>query len=154
VNRLTYEPDNDLRDLLRDRRGWAVQLLEHVGDLDAPDRVLLRSVYEHGMSASELAAVAGRQPRTLRHRLRQLVKRITSAEFQYVIHYRRGWPAERRAIVERLILRGHSQRRVAADLGISIHRVRQEWDRLRHELDAARNLLADRACVEQARLAR
>lgn len=146
---MKYEPANELRDLLRQRQGWAAQLLAHLDDLDRADRALLRSVYQHGMSVTDLADVLDRQPRTIRQRVLRLARRITSPEFQYVVRNRRHWSAARRAIVERAILRGRTQRAIAAELGISLHRVRKECDCIRHALEAAREERAASPAVER-----
>jgi DNA-directed RNA polymerase specialized sigma24 family protein len=131
-----YEPTTELRDLLRRRQEWGEQLLEHADELDRHDRALLRGVYQLGMTITELADVVGRQPRTVRHRVLRLVRRILSPEFQYVLRHRRSWPASRRAIAERVILQGRTQREVAEEFSVSVHRVRQVCDRIRHAIEA------------------
>lgn len=135
---MKYEPDTRLRDLLRRRQEWAKRLLDHIDDLDRQDRAVLHGVYRLGMTVTDLAAALGLQPRTVRQRVLRLAQRVISPEFQYIVHHRRSWPKSRRAIAERVILRGRAQREVAEELGLSIHRVRQECDRIRHALEAAR----------------
>jgi DNA-directed RNA polymerase specialized sigma24 family protein len=132
-----YEPAPTLRELLRRRQEWARRLLDHVDELDPADRAVLHGVYQLGMTVADLASVLGRQQRTVRQRIARLAQRISSPEFQFVLRHRRSWPAARRAIAERVILRGRSQRDVARELGISIYRVRRECDRIRLAIDVA-----------------
>ncbi|TVQ53441.1 MAG: hypothetical protein EA377_07970 [Phycisphaerales bacterium] len=128
---IAREPTRELQQLLQERRGWAARLVEDARYLDPSDAALLRSVYDHGMSATQLARAVGAKPYALQRRLRRIVQRMTSPEFRYVLRHRRTWPDQRRKIVEAVFLRGEGQRPTAATCGVTVHRVRQEIDRVR-----------------------
>ena len=67
----------------------------------------------------------------MRRRVQRLVERIGSASFQFVMRNCDGWPSSRRQVGESIILRGSTQRRAAVQLGLSLHQVRQEIERIR-----------------------
>ena len=124
---------------LREQRGWADHVLRLARHIDWPDRALLDAVYGRGLSATAVAHAAGRSPRAVRNRLTRLVKRLSSPEFHFVLREKQHWPLERRRIADLVILRGRSQREAAAELGVTIHRVRRELERLRALHEAAMN---------------
>jgi DNA-binding transcriptional regulator LsrR (DeoR family) len=99
--------------------------------------VLLRSVYDRGMSASELAQAVGVRPRTVRRRVRRLVQRVSSPAFTFIVRAEHAWPHRRRLIGHLFFLQGRTQRAVAARLGMSVHQVRREIDHIRGLMDQA-----------------
>ena len=99
--------------------------------LDDADRALVRAVYERGLALKALATVHGTSKGRLHHRLRVIVRRLRSPLFRLVVRERGVWPAERRFIAETVVLRGKPQRKVAKDLGVSLHRVRTELEHLK-----------------------
>ena len=113
------------------RRASAERLLDYADHLDGSDRALLRAVFDRGLTSTDLARVIGQEPRAVRRRVQRLVERIGSASFQFVMRNRDGWPLSRRQVGESNILRGSTQRRAAMQLGLSLHQVRSEIERIR-----------------------
>lgn len=105
-------------------------ILQHGRHLAAPDRALIESVYLRGLSAAELARALGREPVVVRRRLARIIRRMSTPAFRFVARNKNGWPLERAAIAEAVILRGLSQRAAAKALGVGVHRVRREIDRV------------------------
>ncbi len=112
-------------------RDTAERLLSYADLLDRADRALLLAIFDRGLSAAEFARAMDQPPRTVRQRVQRLVERIGSARFQFVIRNRYGWPTARRQVGQAVFLRGLTQRRAAAQLGLSLHQVRQEIERIR-----------------------
>jgi hypothetical protein len=119
------------------------------------DRALIDGVYRQGMSVVQIARASGMRPHSLRRRLRNLVRRLRSPLFRYVMREfalggadgpstraaatsaagksqrERGLSIEhRRAIARAVVLDRRSQRQTALDLNITLHRLRRELDRL------------------------
>ena len=113
------------------RRASAERLLDYADHLDGSDRALLRAVFDRGLTAADLARVIGQEPRAVRRRVQRLVERIGSASFQFVMRTCDGWPSSRRRVGESIILRGSTQRGAAVQLGLSLHQVRREIERIR-----------------------
>ena len=130
VERLGDEPDRDGD--LRQNRSRQVQLLLNLGDLlTNDDRALVEAIYMRGMTAAEFARAARTRPRTVQRRLWRLSRRVNTPVFRLVAVRCNALPPLCRAIGRRVVLRGESQRSVAASLGVSLHRVRQELTSLR-----------------------
>ena len=128
---MRIEPSEAMAENLKSRQGWAGRLLELAEHLESADRALIRSIYYRGMSAAEFARAARAHPRTVSHRLRRLVERMTSPTFLRIIDRRRAWPEQQRKVAEAIFLRGLSQRDTARRLDVSLHTVRRESDRIR-----------------------
>ena len=111
-------------------------ILQHSKHLAPPDRGLIEGVYLRGLSAAELARALGREPEVVRRRLARIIRRISRPLFRHVVRHKNAWPLERAAIAEAVILRGLSQRAAAVLLGVGIHRVRREIDRITALVDA------------------
>ena len=105
-------------------------ILQHSKHLAPPDRVLIEGVYLRGLSAAELSRALGREPTVVRRRLARIIRRMSTPLFKYVARNSRTWAMERAAIAEAVVLRGLSQRAAATMLGVGIHRVRREIDRI------------------------
>lgn len=99
--------------------------------LDPSDKALLEGIYDRGMTPTALARAAGVKPAAIRARVQRLIQRINSPAFRYVLQHRANWPRQRRMIADAVFLRGWGQRSAAADAQVSVHRVRQEIDRIR-----------------------
>ena len=123
-NHRRLEPSEEAAQFLRARADIAKKLLDLAEYLPDQDRALLQGVYERGMRPIDFARAIRARPRTIRHRVRGLVERVTSPLFQFVATQPRAWTNQRRIIAELTILRGKSQRDVAHRLGLSLHRVR------------------------------
>ncbi len=112
-------------------RDAAEKLLDYADFLESADRALLRAIFDRGLSATEFARAMGQPPRRVRQRVQRLVQRLGSTPFQFVLRNRYAWSAARRQVAESIFLRGLTQRRAAAQLGLSLHQVRQEIERVR-----------------------
>lgn len=140
IDRATHrqEPSEAAAELLSRRAELAHQLLELSEYLPVEDQALMRGVYDRGMKPVDFARAVRAQPRSLRYRLRQLVERVSSPLYKFVISNHRNWPQERRLVAEMSILRGSSQREISRTLGVTLHRVRQELLRIRAQCDRER----------------
>src|SRR5262245_4586195 len=98
--------------------------------LPPDDQGLLQTIYERNVPIQMAARMLGEDHRTVRKRVRRLVSRLTSPLFRFVVSHRLEWPPHRRAVAEAVLLRGQAQRHTATDLGLSVHRVRLELDRV------------------------
>jgi DNA-directed RNA polymerase specialized sigma24 family protein len=129
--------------------------------LSPGERALIDGVYRRGLSVTALAAITGERPHRLRRRLRDIVQRMRSPLFRYVLHMlaMRDLAGERPShcrpdaaaanrssdlsseqrlgVARAIVLQRRSQRAAARDLNLSLHRVRREIDRLRALADDA-----------------
>ena len=129
----------DLR--LRRRREAAETIVERAAALAERDRGLLEAVYAKGHTVQEVARLLGQtQPsevRQLRKRVRRLVTRVSDPRFIFVLASCKQWPTSQRKVAERCVLRGESMRAAAADLGLSLHLIRQQCLRIDAMFEAA-----------------
>ena len=130
------QPSRLEMELLHHRRGLIERLLDHAAHLDTSDAALLRSVYDHGLSATQLARALRQHPRAVRARVHRLIMRISSPGFQFVVRQKDRWPPRRRQVAECIILRARTQRQTARDLGITVHEVRKHLAHLAALIDA------------------
>lgn len=114
-----------------DRREIAEMIVDRARFLEAGDRALIRAIYERGLTVADLAKAHGASERTLQRRVRRLIQRLASPEFQAVLRQRMGWPVLQRRVAERVFLRGQSLRAAALELGVSLYQVRLEVQRIR-----------------------
>lgn len=119
------------------RRGVVERLLDRADYLTASDRALLRGIYDRGMDAAEVARVMGSRPRGVRQRVQRLIEHVNSPGFSFILRAGRRWPHTRRRVGELIFLQGLTQRDAAARLGISLHHVRREVERIRALIDEA-----------------
>lgn len=114
-----------------DDRQAVEELLRWATYLPRGDRALLEAVLRDGQPLRLLAEMTGGPPATLSHRLRGVLERVRSREFQLVaLRGRQLDPADRR-IAELLFLHGRSGREVARRTGHPPHRVRRLRDAIR-----------------------
>lgn len=115
---------------LRKRPGREVAdyLLSVCHHLLPEDRALIRAVYDRGLRVSEVAALRGESPKTLRARLRRLIQRCFTDEFRFVATRRRHWRGLRKQVACACILEGRTYRDAARRLGVSVHVVRRHID--------------------------
>jgi len=96
--------------------------------LPADERSLLRALYEHGQRISEVAAVWGRPPSSLRSKVRSILRRMRSEEFAFVALHLQEFSPTMRAVADACILRGMSIVAAAAELKLTQHQVRRHRD--------------------------
>lgn len=111
--------------LLASRRSVFAQRIAELGaHLPAPDAALIEAVFAHGLTVQRAAGLMNLDPRTVRRRIRQLITRIRSPAFAFVVVQRDNFSPERATVARACIIEGRSLRVAAIQLGISIHAVR------------------------------
>lgn len=135
-DRRSFDPDAaaDLR--RRKRRDLSDHLLLRAEWLEPSERALVEAVYRDGRSAIELAALAGRTPRSMRRRLRRIVRRVLAPEFVFVAQRRSRWTASRRRVADACILHGRSMREAATELGLTLHTIRRHMEAIRAQIES------------------
>lgn len=88
------------------------------------DRILIEHVYRDGRTAADFARLARRNVRTVQRRIKSIIKRIYSAEFQYLLAHEEVLPRDYRSTARRLFLEDQGLRATARLTGLSLHAVR------------------------------
>lgn len=117
---------NDLR--RRAMRINAETILMRSQWLPPADRALLASVFDRGQRVREVARLTGRPERSLRRRIKALVRRALSVEFAFVASRHGQWSPTLRAVAVAVYLHGRSIRAVARDLNLTCYAVRVKRD--------------------------
>jgi hypothetical protein len=132
-----WEPSTaaDLR--RKDGREPTQRLLHLAEGLPAPDRELLRSVFQDGRRVVEVAALVGTDSRTLQRRVRRLAARLGTPLYAFALEHRGRWPALRRRIATSCILEGRSLRQASAEMAVSIYTVRRHYEAVLALFEAA-----------------
>lgn len=99
--------------------------------LETSDRDLVRTIFENGVSTARVARAMGKQPYEVARRVKRLVRRLNDPYTRFVISRHPNWPELRRNVGLRFFVRGVTQRRTAEQLGVTVHRVRQELQFIR-----------------------
>lgn len=89
------------------------------------DRAVLHSIFLHNMQIRSIAAAGRTSADTLRKRIRRLLQRITSTEFQFIAKNLAVLPPPTKAIAQLCILQGFSISEAAAKLRLTPNYVRQ-----------------------------
>jgi len=118
------------------RRDGVERVLDLAEHLEPSDRALLSAIYERGMTATAFAEAAGQKARTVRYRVRKLLDRVSSPGYRAIVAQREAWPRERQRVAEAVFLAGRTQRDAAKRLGMSLHQVRTEIERIRGLIEA------------------
>lgn len=126
LHRHDVERASDLR--RRHARRVVEQLVAAAAALPDPERILIQTAYADGRPVTEIAKLRGEDPRSLRRRIRTLVRRVLTPEFAYVALHRAAWPRTRRRVGELCVLEGRSLREAAEVLDVSLHAVRRHRD--------------------------
>ena len=121
-----------------DKRELAERVLMRSAWVDGPDRELLEQVLGRGVRPRSVAAVSGVSVRTVQRRVAGLVKRLTDGDVEVVLRRHGQWPAETSSVALAVWVRGKTLRETAGELGMSLHRVRQEVQLVRGLLAAVR----------------
>lgn len=96
--------------------------------LDAKEREIAMSYFERGMDAVSIATMLNENPRLIRKRIKNIIRRLTDPRCSYVIKHRRAWAPKRREVAEELFLRGRSMREASERLGLTVYCVRKHRD--------------------------
>lgn len=138
-------------DLRRRRsRALADEILGQTAALEPHDGALLRAVFLDHKPMTELAALTRMPVRAVRRRVRELVRRVTSPEFAFVVRHSHAWPSERRRVAQAVVVMGKSYRQAGGDLGLSLHTVRCHSASIYAMCEAAKHLAGE---IAAARLA-
>jgi AraC-like DNA-binding protein len=134
------------REMLRKSPQAAIDLVLHYSHYVAlSDRSLLQNIICKGVPVSSMARAAGMYPRTMHRRVRQLLNRMTTPAFRYVVRNQQDWPQDRKAIAQMVILHGETMRAAARTLHLPIHLVRSEVARIRAQADLVMSSSKQRA---------
>ncbi len=109
-----------------DRRARVEHLLELARHLAGPERALVEAVYRDGQSVADYARRHRLTTRTAQHRLRTILMRLNSREFQSLVNRLPSFPRPLRAPARRLVLEGRGLRHTARLTGQSLHTVRRQ----------------------------
>ncbi|HWB19523.1 MAG TPA: hypothetical protein VG711_04415 [Phycisphaerales bacterium] len=120
-----------------DRREMIEQLLQLADFLKPSDRALMRGIFGSGMSPQDMAAAMEQQTRQVRARVRKLLRHLAKPVYRFVAREHASWPNYRKSVARAVVLQRISQREAARELGITLHRVRRELDRIRGIVDDA-----------------
>lgn len=124
------------------RRGLTPSELERVlGRVDllpTRERALLEAMFQDGRSAVQIAALTGEDARAVRRQIRQVVARVLSPKFAFVMRHCGTWPASRRRVGEACVMWGFSVRIAARELGMTLHAVRRQLDAIQALFEAER----------------
>ena len=112
---------------LRRRRPAALAALvversRHVAPADA---ALLLAVYRDAAPARTIAALRGWSARRVRRRVRNLVLRVLSPQFEFVAEQIDSWPPDRARVARAVVFEGRSLRAASRHLGMTLHHVRR-----------------------------
>ena len=129
------EPSKANKQALSNRRLIAEKVVMRAEFLDSADRALLQAVFDRGMTAAEIARATGEKPQSMRRRVQRLVERLGSNPYQFVMRQKKDWPPCQQKVGESVFLRGLSHRETSQLLGISLHSVRREVERIRSLYD-------------------
>jgi hypothetical protein len=124
LDRVNITEASDLR--RRRHRDLAEIIVEHAQWALPADRALIESIHRDGVTAQQVAALNGTSPRAVRRRARQIVERLLSSRFAFVVARRDQWPTIRRRVAVACILQGRTMREGARHLHLSLHTVRKE----------------------------
>lgn len=118
-------------------RGQVDLILQRAEQLDRADRALLEQALAHGIKPRDIAAVSGKNVRTVQRRLQKLVQRLTCEATSCILRQSWTWPPLTRRIAIGLWIKGWTMRETADRLQVSLHRVRRERDRISGRLIAS-----------------
>ncbi len=109
-------------------RAFAERAAQRAAHLPEAERLLVLAICQQGQSATHLAALMGKPPRTIRRRIRNLLRRVMTPEFALVVSTRQDWAPTMRDVGTACILNGRSLSGAARDLALSYHIVRRHRD--------------------------
>ncbi len=112
----------------RDRIESLLALAEH---LPEEERLLLRQVFELGLTIPQVARQTQRPRGHVYRRVQRILRRLSTPLFRYVAGHQRILPAECRAIASLAVLAGLSVRQIAQRTRLTIHEVRSRVQALK-----------------------
>ena len=108
----------------RFKRRSACKLVMRAQHLNDNDRALIEAIYEHGLTACEVARLLGEPPRAVQRRVVCIVRHLRSPIFRMVAEWIDLLPRDLQAIARYRVLERRSQRETARLIGRSDHYVR------------------------------
>ncbi|MEM9065888.1 MAG: hypothetical protein AAGB51_10410 [Planctomycetota bacterium] len=128
----------ELSDLRRHQRRDVIErVLEAAHALPEPDRELLQAVLQEGTPVNRLARLRGVSVRVTRREVTNLIQRVLSPVYGFVVQQRAGWPRRRARVAELTVVRGMSLRAAAEQLGETVWTVRREREAIGALLEGA-----------------
>ncbi len=119
------------------RRDLSDQVARRAAHLPPADRALLLAALDRGIPTTELAAMSGRDVRSVRLRVRRLARRVLSEPYAFVLRNRGSWPLLRRRIATAVIVHGQTVKQAAAETGTSFYNARKHMDAIQFLIDAS-----------------
>ena len=107
-----------------DRRARAQAIVRNAEHLLPEERALARAYFVEGMSASEVARLAGTTPKTVLRRIDRMVARVTSLRFVFAVNHRKSLGRMRGRVATACLVQGLSMRETSRRFGVSIYVVR------------------------------
>ena len=105
----------------RQRAETVLALAEH---LPEDDRVLLRQVFELGLTVPQIARQMDRPRGRVYRRVQRVLRRMATPLFRYVAGHQRILPAELRPVATFCVLAGLSVRHAAGRSRMTLHEIR------------------------------
>ncbi|NJL32371.1 MAG: sigma-70 family RNA polymerase sigma factor [Phycisphaerales bacterium] len=100
-------------------------MLELAKSLPMEDRLLLEQRYRHGLELKEIAVLSHIPVWKLRQRLSKLIRRVREPSYRFLMTRGDMLDMPVRQCAEMAFLQGKTQRHIALDMGLSLHRVRR-----------------------------
>jgi len=135
----------------RRRRAWrelSQAITSRLAPLQPADAALLRAIFEQDLTISQVCAAAHGNThgptsdlesirRRMRYRVRQLVARVLSPAFMFVLRHEQQIPPELRPVARLCVLQGQRQRDASAQLNLSLFETRRRMIALHALIEAA-----------------
>ncbi len=112
----------------RDRVQTLLNLAQH---LPKGDEVLLRQVFDLGISPNRIAQAARCNRHSIYRRIRALLRRLNDPLFRFAVAHYETFDRPTRAVARAIILHGLTQRQAARTTRLSVHLIRQHLQSLR-----------------------
>jgi predicted DNA-binding protein YlxM (UPF0122 family) len=81
-------------------------------------------LYIEGITLSEMATITGKSKTALHRLIHKELKRISKAQYSYVLQYRRRFTKEERAVAIDYYIQGINITKISSFRGMSLYRVR------------------------------
>jgi hypothetical protein len=131
---------------VRGRRDQLVRIVrEHAAFLPSKDKALLETVVVNGSSVAGAAALLGISDAAGRRRVRVLIKRLASFEFQFTARHHSRWEPRESAVAQWCIIKGISIRQTAMELKLATTYVRRMRDIILARSEGAKLAISTRA---------
>lgn len=113
------------------RRSQVQMLLNLAQHLPKGDQVLLRQVFDLGISPGQIAQAARCNRHSIYRRIRSLLRRLNDPLFGFAVAHFETFDRTTRAVARAIVLHGLTQRQAARTTGLTVHLIRQHLQSLR-----------------------